>query len=353
MDGCIGCSSTGFSVGANDSGALFDVVIGKRRLKIRIAAAALEAARRSRADAERTLTALVKQQYVQTVMAKVALDFARETASSTAETFRLIDLRFREGALSEADSARAETAKLEAEQAVSAAEQALEAAKASLAFLLGARDGPLPEFRVDESLPKFTIPEIVVRTPPADFYRLGSERRPDLAAARAQVESARAALDLAKRQRIPDFQTGIQYAQLGDGQNAIQPPTLSIGLSFGLPLFYRQKGEIQKAEAALRTEELLRDKIEAQVVSDVTTALASQAAARQQVERMERRLLDRARRGRDLVEFQYRNGAASLLELLDAQRTWIATNAEYRQGLTNFWTALFSLEQAVGMELRP
>ncbi|MFI5180120.1 MAG: TolC family protein [Thermoanaerobaculia bacterium] len=353
VDGCEGCSSTGFSVGATDGGALFDVVIGKRRLKIRIATAALEAARRSRADAERTLTALVKQQYAQTVMAKVALDFTHETASSTAETFQLIDLRFREGAVSEADSARAETAKLEAEQAVSAAEQTLAAAKASLAFLLGARGGPVPDFAVDESLLKFSVPEIVATTPSADFYQLGSEHRPDLAAALAQVESARAALDLARRQRIPDFQAGAQYAQLGSGQNAIQPPTVTAGLSFALPVFYQQRGEIVKAEAALRAQELTRDKIEAQVVADVGTALSGYAATRQQVERMEGRLLERARKALDLVDLQYRNGAASLLELLDARRTWIATNAEYRQDLTNYWTALFSLEQALGMELHP
>ncbi len=353
VPGCEGCSSTGFTVGGGDNGALFDVLIGKRKLKIRVADAALAAARLSRANAERTLTALVKQQYAQTVLAKAALDFAGQTAASTSETFRLVDLRFREGAVSEADSARAETAKLEADQAVAAARQALASAKASLAFLLGVRTGPLPAFDVEESLLGFSVPERVAKTPPADFYRLALQHRPDLAAAAAGVESARAALDLAKRQRIPDIEAIAQYAQLGSGQNAIQPPTLTAGLGFALPVFYRQKGEIVKAEASLRSAGLTRDKVEAQVDSEVTTALAALGAAREQVERMEGRLLDRARRARDLVDFQYRNGAASLLEMLDAERTWIATNAEYRQDLTNYWTALFSLEEAVGLELRP
>ncbi len=353
VPGCEGCSANGFLVGVGDNGALFDALIGKRLLKVRVAEAALAVARQSRADAERTLTTLVKQQYAQTVLAKATLGFARETALSTAETFRLIDLRYREGAVSEADSARAETAKLEAEQAVAASAQALSSAKATLAFLLGHRTGPLPEFDVEDRLLKFSVPEIVAGTPPAEFYRLAREHRPDLAAARAQVESEQAALDFAKRQRIPDIQTGAQYAEFGHGQLAIQPPTLTLGLSFALPVFYRQKGEIVKAEAALRSAGLSRDKVEAQVDSEVTTALAAVGAAREQVERMEGRLLDRASRARDLVDFQYRNGAASLLEMLDAQRTWIATNTEYRQDLTNYWTALFSLEQAVGMELRP
>ena len=46
----------------------------------------------------------------------------------------------------------------------------------------------------------------------------------------------------------------------------------------------------------------------------------------------------------------YRKGAASLLEFLDAERTYIATNLEYLTDLTQYWTALFQLEQAVGVE---
>jgi outer membrane protein TolC len=52
------------------------------------------------------------------------------------------------------------------------------------------------------------------------------------------------------------------------------------------------------------------------------------------------------------VKLQYEKGAASLLEMLDSERTWIAANAEYRQNLTDYWTALFQLEQAVSQELR-
>jgi outer membrane protein TolC len=68
---------------------------------------------------------------------------------------------------------------------------------------------------------------------------------------------------------------------------------------------------------------------------------------------MDGRLLERTERARDLVKIQYEKGAASLLELLDAQRTLIATHVERLQDLTNYWTAVFELEQATGRELRP
>jgi cobalt-zinc-cadmium efflux system outer membrane protein len=66
---------------------------------------------------------------------------------------------------------------------------------------------------------------------------------------------------------------------------------------------------------------------------------------------MEGRLLEQAKKAYDLVVFQYERGAASLMDVLDAQRTWIATRNEYQQNLNDYWTGVFGLEQAVGKEL--
>jgi cobalt-zinc-cadmium efflux system outer membrane protein len=64
-------------------------------------------------------------------------------------------------------------------------------------------------------------------------------------------------------------------------------------------------------------------------------------------------LLDRAATARGLVRIQYEKGAASLLDLLNAERTYTAIRVEYAQGLAGYWTAVASLEQAVAGELRP
>jgi cobalt-zinc-cadmium efflux system outer membrane protein len=347
-----GCSDVSVAGSVSDQGLLFDQVIGKRRLRVRAARAALEAARLSRSDAERTLAFQLKQQFAQGAVSALALDFARETAAKTAQTFQLVDLRYKAGAVSEADVARAETDMLEAQQAVNASEQALAQAKANLVFLIGVRS-PIQEFDIDTGALRYEVPEPLRQATAESLLALALQRRPDLAAQVAQMESSAASLDLAKRQRIPDISVGAGYSQLGYGQDSVSPPALVFSLSFTLPLLYQYQGEIAKAEADLRAQSVRRDKIEAQVGSDVATAFATFVATRSRVERMEGRLLDRARRARDLVEFQYKKGAASLLELLDAERTFIATNVEYRQNLADYWSAVFQVEQATGTELRP
>ena len=53
-----------------------------------------------------------------------------------------------------------------------------------------------------------------------------------------------------------------------------------------------------------------------------------------------------------MIQLQYEKGAASLLEFIDAQRTFITNNIEALNDLADYWTAVFLLEQAVGRQLR-
>jgi cobalt-zinc-cadmium efflux system outer membrane protein len=345
------CANVSYSAGLADQGAIFDVLTGKHHLRVNVAKAALEAAKMSRAEAERTLTFAVKEQYLATVLARTSLDLAGQSLDASTETLRLVGVRYRAGAVSEADVARAEAAKLEADQAMDQSVQALRQAKVALAFLLGVRTS-VPDFEVGDEFQHPLLPVRLEAASRESLLEAAHEKRPDLKAIAAQKARAAAGLSLAKRQRIPDLPLSVQYSQEGSGQNAIQPPTTTFGVSLTVPLFYQNQGEVAKARADLRTQELQEAKLEAQVVNDVETGFAGFVNARSRAERMDSRLLERAQRARDLVRIQYEKGAASLLELLDAQRTLITTSVERVQNLNDYWTAVFQLEEAVGEELR-
>jgi cobalt-zinc-cadmium efflux system outer membrane protein len=348
------CTSNTIGLDLSDQAAISDTLSGKRGLRLRVAKAALVAARQSRVDAQRTLEFQVKQQYLQAVLARDQLDFQLEVQKSYEQTLKLTQTRFDKGAISEADVAKVEVAKLEADQSAANARSALRVARANLAFLIGVR-GSVPEYDVDPDLPKYVLPARLAQASAATLLADAIDHRPDLKAQIQQRERAEAAVRLAKRQRMPDLTLSVNYQQAGSGgigTNApLQPPTLTFGLSAPIPLFYQQQGEIRKAEADLKTQDTQRSKIEAQVVNDVQSAFVTFTTTRELVERMQGRLLERAKRVRDLSAFQYQKGAASLLEFLDAQRTYIATNVEYLQDLANYWIALFQLEEAVGTDL--
>jgi cobalt-zinc-cadmium efflux system outer membrane protein len=342
----------GYSVGLGDSAALEDSLSGKRWLRLKVARAALAAARMSRVDAERVLELQVKTQYIEAVLARDTLDFALQVQTGANQIFELNKTRYKAGAISEADLAKVETNKLQADQDVDRAAEALRAAKVQLAFLLGAR-AAVPEFHIEQDLPRFAVPAALAQASPQSLIVEAMLHRPDLKAAIFARDRAQAGVALAKRLRFPDLALQVQYQQQGPFSSvAVQPPTLSFGIGGTLPLFYFQRGEIMKASADLRVQQLQRAKAEAAVVADVEAGYNSFVSTRRLVARMEARLLDRSRRARDLVSLQYQKGAASLLEYLDAQRTFIANNEEYLQDLAHYWTAVYQLEAAVGMDLR-
>jgi cobalt-zinc-cadmium efflux system outer membrane protein len=341
-----------YGASLSDQAALFDSLTGKRGLRVDVARAALAAARLSRGDAERTLVSQVKQQFVQVLLSQEALRFAREVAETSAKTFQLTSARYRAGAISEADLARVEVAKLEADQAVDTAQQNMRSAQVGLSFLLGVR-GPLPRFEVEgPDLAHYARPPALASATAEGLLGQALANRPDLKATRAQRDRAEASLSLARRQRFPDLALSVSYAQQGTTPSAVAPPTFTLGLSFPLPVFYQQKGEIQKAQAELETQRLQVARSEATVTADVESAWAGFVAAEALSKRMEGGLIERARRARDLVAIQYQKGAASLLDFLDAQRTYISTHVEYLQDLASYWTAVFRLEQAVGVHYR-
>jgi outer membrane protein, heavy metal efflux system len=338
------------TAGLSDQAALFTIIFGKRGLRTDVAGAALEAARMARVDAQRTLESQVKQQFLLTLIARDTLKFAREVQQASAHMLELTQTRYNAGAISEADLARIRTAKLESDQAVDATLQNYRAAQVGLAFLLGVRSS-VPDFDVDEpELLHYSVPTTLGNLSKETLLQNAFENRPDLRAIRFQQQRAQSSIALAKRMVVPDIALNFTYTQQGTVEGvAITPPTITFGISTPLPILYQQQGEIRKAEADYRTQSLQYAKLQAQVASDIETAHVAFTSAEQLVKRMESGgLLDSARRARELVSIQYQKGAASLLEFLDAQRTYIGTNVEYLQDLTLYWTAVFKLEQALG-----
>ncbi len=348
---CSGCSALALGLGLSDQAALSEVLSGKRGLRVDAARAALEAAHLSRDDAERTLRLALQQAMIDAALQRAQVDLARELLEFARQTEQLDQTRFRAGAISEAELARAQVAAQEAEQVVDVVEQADRAARAQIAFLLAVR-GPLPDFRVDPGLLEQAARLTLAPGDAGALLDAAIQARPDLRALERQEARARAALDLARRQRIPEVTLSAQYAQEGTGGSAVTPPTVTFGASLPVPIFYQQQGEVQRAEADLRTQTVQRDKAAAQLTSEVITAYGAFAASRKLVDRMRGGLLERAQRARDLTRIQYEKGAARLFELLDAQRAFAQVRAEYLQDLHDLWVNLFKLEAAVGRELR-
>jgi cobalt-zinc-cadmium efflux system outer membrane protein len=185
------------------------------------------------------------------------------------------------------------------------------------------------------------------------LLRAAQARRPDVAAAAHAALAAQRGKELASLRRIPDVTLSMQVSGIGLGQQAASPAVLVLGASTNLPLFYQQEGEIKRAGAAVDVATLTHAKVQALVAADVAGSVATFRATRSLVERMETQLLPRARIARDVLAMQFHAGKAHLMDFLDAQRQYIATRLEYFDDLDAYWSAVFNVEQALGIEVTP
>jgi cobalt-zinc-cadmium efflux system outer membrane protein len=133
--------------------------------------------------------------------------------------------------------------------------------------------------------------------------------------------------------------------------NAINAAT--IYGSIPLPIFNRNQGEIARARFAITQSEEQRKATEGQALTDVHDAYEGLREGERIVQRFLKGYLDVAQKDRDIAEYAYKRGAVSLLDFLDAERSYRATQLAYRQSVASYLLALEQLKEAVGVRTLP
>jgi cobalt-zinc-cadmium efflux system outer membrane protein len=340
----------GLNVGINDNAAIEDQISGKRSLRIEASSKALASARLNVEEVKRLELGELRQAYVAAVMAKLDVDAAKEAFGTYDEQLKLNQKRYNEGVISGLDLSRVTQAQLEALQTFDQAENGRKQALASLMFLLGVR-GIAPDVTLTSSIDYGALEKMKE----ANLQWLTSQafaNRTDAKIAATNLEQAEVLVRKAKRARVPDISLSLGYSEQCSSGPCSTQPGFSAGVQGNVPVLYQQQGEIKRAESDMKVAGRNVDKIKAQIVSDVTQAFSSYVAAKSQVERMEGKLLEQAKVSRDLAQHMYQRGAASFIDFMDAQRTYVASRLEYHQDLANYWNAVYQLEQATALSLR-
>jgi len=287
------------------------VEIGGKRKDRRISAdEGIAGATARLADATRLLGAAVVRAYTAAGVARASATIARETAASFGKTAELAREREAAGEISTSERAQIE---------IAAGRFLADAAQADLAFTNAARAlGALLSMPAAAPAEDLDDPgEITGPGPegtPGDETLLAS--RPDLAALEAAARKAEADLALQKAFRVPDPTLLAQYER----EPPAQRNTVGFGVSFPLPVLNLNGGAIRAAEVAVESarRDLARGQV--RVRQDLAATRDAFETARTRALRLVNDLLPKAQAVRDTVRFAYEQGAASLLELLEAER---------------------------------
>jgi len=326
----------------------FDVGLGytferghKRQARIDAAKDVTTVTRSQVKDNERGLVFNVAQQFVNVLLAKSTLDFAKQDLASFEQTVNLSDTRYKSGAMSEADLLKIKLQLLQFQTDVSAAQLSLAQSRASLRQLLGFESVP-GDFEVSGELAYAPV-----RGNQEDFQALALKQRPDLMAAEQGVTSAESQYSLAKANGKRDLTTSLFYTHV----SAINSASFSMNIE--VPIFDRNQGEIARTHYALTQAQELKTAASETVLTDVANSFQGLITNDQIVQLYKSGYLQQAQDSRDISEYAYQHGAASLLDFLDAERSYRATQLAYRQSLANFMLSVELLKESVGTRNLP
>lgn len=167
---------------------------------------------------------------------------------------------------------------------------------------------------------------------------LGSS--PELAVAIANSERARAAIDRARAEAMPNLtiQGIIQKdASINSTDGAVQ-------VTMPIPVFNRNQGGIRQAESEWIAAQNAIQSLELDLQGRLAPVFERYQNARQQVASYENEIIPNAKETLELVKASYQAGEVGYLNMLTAQRTFFQTNLAYLDSLRELWSAIWDIE---------
>ena len=337
-----------FSTDALNQIQQFDIGIGylferghKRQRRLQAAQDQTSVTRAQVSDAERTLTFNVAQQFIAVLLAESTLQFALQDLKGFQQTVDIGQTQYQAGYISEGDYLKIKLQLLQFQTDVSSARLARVQALIALRVALG-YDAVPANYDVVGDLSYESV-----KAKLEDLQTSALQERPDFRATELGVTAAQSQILLAKANGKRDVNGSIDYTHTAGINSA------SFFVNFDLPIFNRNQGEIARTRYALTQTQELQASASDTVLSDVSDAYEALRSNEEVVQLYASGYLKQAQDSRDISEYAYKRGAASLLDFLDAERSYRATQLAYRQALSSYMTALEQLKEAVGTRNLP
>lgn len=319
----------------------------KRELRLEGARTTTDVSQSAYADQQRTLLFTLRSAFIQVLQAKAVLGNANENLAYWDRELVINRNRYAAGDLAQLDLTQLELQRVQFETDFQNALFSLRSSKIQMEAMVLDRT-PYDQFDVEGPYDYST------NLAPLESFRVKAlESRPDLKAAEQNIELARVNHQLAIANGSTDPTWSVWYSHNASFANTFANNTAGFSVSFPLRLFDRNQGEKARTQLDINRTEKLRDATEAQVYSDVDTAYVGIQQALSLLGRYKSVYLPMAGNLRDRRRDAFQHGGSSLLEYLDAEKTYRDTNLNFINFIGSYLTAAAQMNQAVGQEVIP
>ena len=317
---------------------------GKRGKRLAVAQLATSVSEARLLDSVRQLTLVVRLAAADYLLAKENLNLARQNLKVFDGIVDVNGAKVRSGDLAGVELIRARVAQQQVQTAVQQAELRLQTARNNLQQLLG-RSAKSGGFDLEGTLSSEPVTSVL-----DELKALALQQRPDLVALRKDITRAQADTRLQLATARPNVTTGLVYHNQYGYSNG---RTFGVNVSTELPIYQRNQGEIARSTLEAHQLELRTRALESGITTEVENTWQQYMSAKNLLERIRGTLLAEASSVRDITEFSYRRGEASLLEFLDAQRAYNDAMQSYNDARADYMKSLYLIDAVTGKSVTP
>lgn len=284
------------------------------------------------------------QGYYQLFGARAAVEAAVEAERAGLESLKAATARYDAGTATPADKLQAQTAHSQAKLNRIQAEGNANNAEGALANAMGL-DANRP---VRYAAPALKAPDEQFDTNLDQLISDARRRRPDLAAAEAQVKAAQANAQAVRAAGMPTLSLSAN-ANYTDSSLSDPFHSQAIGLAISIPIFtgFNSTYQIRAAQARVDSQAAQRDSVRLQVALDVWQAHHNLSTGVQAV-RSSNDLLASAAESERVALGRYKAGAGSIIDLVTAQSALASARQQNIQALYSLSIFKAALAQALG-----
>ena len=312
---------------------------GKRGHRREVAALGQEMAALAYEITKLDVADAVKRAFEEAVSASARLELARDTYARLEQLAELNRVRSVEGYIAEGDFIKT---KLESERfgyAASQAELAFRRAQIELLRAMGSTHFGVGFELVSPGPVAPELDEVALRT--------AALSRPEVRMMETTLARAEAFLALQQSTAHPDVSASFGYKRNGP-DNALYG-----AFSMPLPFFDRNQGGVFSAHAELSAASAELELRRSHVLAELEASLAAVQATRRQLDDLRADFIQRADESRNVALAAYREGSASLLLVIEAERARNGAQELLVDAINDHRLATHELERAIGVLALP
>ncbi|MDV3550123.1 transporter [Elizabethkingia anophelis] len=319
---------------------------GKRRARVDLAKNQSELSRILLLDFFRNLRADASLGYVEALKSKALLDVQQDSYKNMLQLSKSDSIRYRLGTISLVTSKQSKLEAASLLNSVYQAESAEQQAITALSVFLS--DNKLTGRDVDGDFNAFNRDFGI-----EDLLTQALNERADLLAAKQNTQVAKSQINLERANRKIDLglTAGVSHNTTATNEIAPSPAVNAVKLGVSIPLKFsnNRNAGLKIAEMAHSQSQLEYLQVEQSIWAEVMQAYQQYMATQKQVRQFHNGMLTEAKNILDGIIYSYKRGESSILEVLNAQRTYNDVRKDYYQALADNATALIELERKTGI----